>query len=60
MLGFKPGRGSHLACLFGNTHLFGDHVALGYSLLPHGLGSRRDFVWKEGGEKTLAGLEKVP
>ena len=30
-------------------------VALGCSLLPHGLGSRRDFAWKKRGERTLAG-----
>ena len=30
-------------------------MALGYSLLPHGLGSRRDFAWKKRGERTLAG-----
>ena len=32
-----------------------DRVALGYSLLPHGLGSRRDFAGKKRGERTLAG-----
>ena len=32
-----------------------DHEALGCSLLPHGLGSRRDFAWKTRGERTLAG-----
>ena len=32
-----------------------DHTALGYSLLPRGLGSRRDFAWKKRGERTLAG-----
>ena len=32
-----------------------DHVALGYSLLPCDLGSRKDFTWKKKGEKTLAG-----
>ena len=32
-----------------------DHVVLGYSLLPCDLGSRSDFVWKERGERTLAG-----
>ena len=32
-----------------------DHVALGCSLLPCGLGSRRDFAGKERGERTLAG-----
>ena len=30
-------------------------TALGCSLLPCGLGSRRDFVWKKRGEWTLAG-----
>ena len=29
--------------------------ALGCSLLPHGLGSKRDFAWKKRGERTLAG-----
>ena len=33
----------------------GDHAALGCFLLPCGLGSRSDFVWKERGERTLAG-----
>ena len=32
-----------------------DHVALGCSLLPHGLGSSRDLTGKEKGERTLAG-----
>ena len=32
-----------------------DHAALGCFLLPRGLGSRRDFVWKKRGERTLAG-----
>ena len=32
-----------------------DHVVLGYSFLPHGLGSKRDFAWKKRGERTLAG-----
>ena len=32
-----------------------DHTALGCSLLPHDLGSRRDIAWKERGERTLAG-----
>ena len=37
------------------------HVALGCSLLTHGLGSWRDFAWKKRGERTLAGIyEKVP
>ena len=31
------------------------HMALGCSLLPCGLGSRRDFAWKKRGERTLAG-----
>ena len=31
-----------------------DHAALGCSLLPHGLGSGRDFAWKKRGEGTLA------
>ena len=29
-----------------------DHVVLGCSLLPHGLGSRRDFAGKKRGERT--------
>ena len=33
----------------------GDPVALGCSLLPHGLRSRRDFARKKRGERTLAG-----
>ena len=32
-----------------------DHAALGCSLLPYGLGSRRDFAWKKRAERTLAG-----
>ena len=32
-----------------------DHAAVGCSLLPHGLGSRRDLAGKESGERTLAG-----
>ena len=32
-----------------------DHTALGCSLLPRGLGSKRDFAWKKRGERTLAG-----
>ena len=32
-----------------------DHVVLGCSLLPHGLGSRRDFAGKKRGERILAG-----
>ena len=64
-LGFKPRCGSQAR---GGTHGFGregggpcglgksqDHVALGYSLLPCDLGSRKDFTWKKKGEKTLAG-----
>ena len=38
-----------------------DHVALGCSLLPRGLGSRRDFAWKKRGERfLLVGHVKVP
>ena len=38
-----------------------DHVALGCSLLPRGLGSRRDFAWKRRGKGLLlVGHEKVP
>ena len=33
----------------------GDHMALGCSLLPHCLGSRRDIAGKGKGERTLAG-----
>ena len=64
-LGFKPRHSSHnwggenhaaLAewgpCGFDESQ---DHVALGCSLLPTGLGSRRDFAWKKRGERTLAG-----
>ena len=32
-----------------------DHVVLGCSFLPRGLGSRRDFAGKKRGERTLAG-----
>ena len=32
-----------------------DHVVLGCSLLPCGLGSRTDFARKKRGERTLAG-----
>ena len=32
-----------------------DYTASGCSLLPRGLGSRRDFAWKKRGERTLAG-----
>ena len=32
-----------------------DHVVLGCSLLPRGLGSRRDFARKKRGGRTLAG-----
>ena len=39
-------------CGFGQNQ---DHAALGCSLLPHGLGSRRDLAGKERGERTLAG-----
>ena len=31
-----------------------DHVVLECSLLPHGLGSQRDFARKKRGERTLA------
>ena len=38
-----------------------DHVVLGCSFLPRGLGSRRDFARRKRGERTLAGgREKVP
>ena len=38
-----------------------DRGALGCSLLPRGLGSRRDFAWKKREERLLlVGLEKVP
>ena len=55
------GRGS---CSFGKVnrgdHAFleerkEDHVVLECSLLPRGLGSRRDFAGKKRGERTLAG-----
>ena len=32
-----------------------DHVVLGCSFLPCGLGSRRDFARKKRGERSLAG-----
>ena len=32
-----------------------DHVVLECSLLPRGLGSRRDFAGKKRAERTLAG-----
>ena len=35
--------------------LSGGHAALGRSLLPHGLGSRRDLPGRKRGERTLAG-----
>ena len=38
-----------------------DLAALGFSLLPCGLGSRRDFAWKRRGKGLLlVGHEKVP
>ena len=43
---------------FGGPWGFGeswDLAALGCSLLPHGLGSRRDLAGKKRGERTLAG-----
>ena len=46
VLGFKPRLSSHGR---------GDHAALGCSLLPHSLGSRRDLAGKKRGERTLAG-----
>ena len=55
VLGLKP-RGSSLA---GRAPLgFGEsqnHMDLGCSLFSCGLGSRRHFAWKKGGERTLAG-----
>ena len=39
-------------CSFGKSW---DHAALGCSLLPRGLDSRRDFAWKKKGERILAG-----
>ena len=39
-------------CGFGER---GDCAALGCSLLPHGLGGRRDVAGKKRGERTLAG-----
>ena len=44
--GFKPRHSSYTG---------EDHAALGCSLLPSGLGSRRDFAGKKRGERTLAG-----
>ena len=47
-----------VAAMQGGTTCFGesqDHAALGCSLLPHGLGSRRDSAGKKRGERTLAG-----
>ena len=38
---------------FGRVGL--DHSALGCSLLPCGLCSRRDFAWRKRGERALAG-----
>ena len=40
-------------CSFGRVGW--DHAALGCSLLPRGLDSRRDFAWKKKGERILAG-----
>ena len=38
-----------------------DHTTLRCSLLPRGLGSRRDFAWKKRDERfLLVGHEKVP
>ena len=48
----KTGKGIKPRC---GSHASGDHVALGCSLLPHGLGSRRDLAGKERSERTLAG-----
>ena len=36
-------------------HRVRTNAALGCSLLPRGLGSRRDFAWKRRGKRTLAG-----
>ena len=48
----KTGKGIKPRC---GSHASGDHVALGCSLLPHGLGSKKDFAWRKIGERTLAG-----
>ena len=45
----KEGWGPHDFGVRGNC------VALGRSLLPRGLGSRRDLAGKKRGERTLAG-----
>ena len=48
------------SCSFGEVNRE-DHVVLGCSFLPRGLGSRRDFAGKKRGERLLlVGREKVP
>ena len=42
------------SCSFGEVNRE-DHVVLGCSFLPRGLGSRRDFAGKKRRERTLAG-----
>ena len=55
-LGFKPRPGSHReGGLCGFQGEGEDHVVLGCSFLPRGLGSKRDFAGKKKGERTLAG-----
>ena len=51
----NPGTAAMLVLLAGYFGQSQDHVTLGCSLLPHGLGRRRDFAWKKRGERTLAG-----
>ena len=54
----REGGEDHTALAEWGLRSFGesqDHVALGYSFLPRGLGSRRDFAGKKKGERTLAG-----
>ena len=52
----NPGMAAMLGFL--GPHSFGeswDHAALGFSLFPCGLGSRRDLAGKKRCERTLAG-----
>ena len=56
--GFGRVGGDHMALAEVGTPGLGesqDHAALGCSLLPRGLVSRRDFAGKKRGERTLAG-----
>ena len=51
-------REDHAALVEWEPHGLGesqDHVALGCSFLPRGLGSKRDFARKKRGKRTLSG-----